>query len=39
MLIRGIRMWKIGAAGRSYSCNVPKGSAVNIAVQEHGYER
>jgi len=39
MLIRGIRMWKIGAAGRSYSCNVPKGSAVNIAVKEHRYER
>jgi hypothetical protein len=38
MLIRGIRMRKIGAAGRSYSCSVPNGSAVKIAVQEHGYE-
>jgi hypothetical protein len=29
-------MRKIGEAGHSYSCNVPKDSAVKIAVQPMG---
>lgn len=36
-MIRGLKMRKVGAAGRSYSASVPQGSKITIAISEHGY--
>lgn len=37
-LIAGLKMRKIGAAGKSFSAAVPKGSKITCAVTEHGYQ-
>jgi hypothetical protein len=38
-MMRGIRIRRVGAAGRSYTVDLPKGgSVIKVTVQEHGYE-
>lgn len=37
-LIAGLKVRKVGAAGKSYSAQVPTGSKITVAVSEHGYQ-
>lgn len=35
--MKGLKLRRIGASGKSYTATVPKGSKVVVATHEHGY--